>query len=316
MNNARNIAFWVVLLLLILALFNLFSGGQATLNARNLSYSEFIQQVEAGKVAAVTLDGERVTIKGTDNATYSTVKPDGEMLTDKLIAKGIDVQVTPQQQSGFMSLLMTFLPFLVLIGVWIYFMNRMQGGGRGGAMGFGKSKAKLLTEKNGRVTFDDVAGIDEAKEELEEIVEFLRNPQKFSRLGGKIPKGALLVGPPGTGKTLLARAIAGEAGVPFFTISGSDFVEMFVGVGASRVRDMFEQAKKNAPCIVFIDEIDAVGRARGVGIGGGNDEREQTLNQLLVEMDGFEANEGVIIIAATNRKDVLDPPVLSPASSK
>ncbi len=312
MNNARNIAFWVVLLLLILALFNLFSGGQATLNARNLSYSEFIQQVEAGKVAAVTLDGERVTIKGTDNATYSTVKPDGEMLTDKLIAKGIDVQVTPQQQSGFMSLLMTFLPFLVLIGVWIYFMNRMQGGGRGGAMGFGKSKAKLLTEKNGRVTFDDVAGIDEAKEELEEIVEFLRNPQKFSRLGGKIPKGALLVGPPGTGKTLLARAIAGEAGVPFFTISGSDFVEMFVGVGASRVRDMFEQAKKNAPCIVFIDEIDAVGRARGVGIGGGNDEREQTLNQLLVEMDGFEANEGVIIIAATNRKDVLDPALLRP----
>ncbi|WP_395541130.1 ATP-dependent zinc metalloprotease FtsH [Neotabrizicola sp. sgz301269] len=312
MNNARNIAFWVVLLLLILALFNLFSGGQATLNARNLSYSDFITQVEAGKVASVTLDGERVTMKGTDGNTYSTIKPDGEMLTDKLIAKGVDVQVTPQQQSGFMSLLMTFLPFLVLIGVWIYFMNRMQGGGRGGAMGFGKSKAKLLTEKNGRVTFDDVAGIDEAKEELEEIVEFLRNPQKFSRLGGKIPKGALLVGPPGTGKTLLARAIAGEAGVPFFTISGSDFVEMFVGVGASRVRDMFEQAKKNAPCIVFIDEIDAVGRARGVGIGGGNDEREQTLNQLLVEMDGFEANEGVIIIAATNRKDVLDPALLRP----
>jgi cell division protease FtsH len=311
-NNARNIAFWVVLLLLVVALFNLFSGGQATLNARNLSYSEFIAQVDSGKVAAVTLDGERVTITGTDGKTYTTVKPDGEVLTDRLIAKGINVQATPQQQSGFMSLLMTFLPFLVLIGVWIYFMNRMQGGGRGGAMGFGKSKAKLLTEKNGRVTFDDVAGIDEAKEELEEIVEFLRNPQKFSRLGGRIPKGALLVGPPGTGKTLLARAIAGEAGVPFFTISGSDFVEMFVGVGASRVRDMFEQAKKNAPCIVFIDEIDAVGRARGVGIGGGNDEREQTLNQLLVEMDGFEANEGVIIIAATNRKDVLDPALLRP----
>ncbi|MGC1487821.1 MAG: ATP-dependent zinc metalloprotease FtsH, partial [Albidovulum sp.] len=201
---------------------------------------------------------------------------------------------------------------LVLIGIWIFFMNRMQGGGKGGAMGFGKSRAKLLTEKQGRVTFDDVAGIDEAKEELEEIVEFLRNPQKFSRLGGKIPKGALLVGPPGTGKTLLARAIAGEAGVPFFTISGSDFVEMFVGVGASRVRDMFEQAKKNAPCIVFIDEIDAVGRSRGVGIGGGNDEREQTLNQLLVEMDGFEANEGIIIVAATNRKDVLDPALLRP----
>jgi cell division protease FtsH len=207
---------------------------------------------------------------------------------------------------------MTIFPFLLLIGVWIYFMNRMQGGGKGGAMGFGKSKAKLLTEKQGRVTFDDVAGIDEAKEELEEIVEFLRNPQKFSRLGGKIPKGALLVGPPGTGKTLLARAIAGEAGVPFFTISGSDFVEMFVGVGASRVRDMFEQAKKNAPCIVFIDEIDAVGRHRGAGYGGGNDEREQTLNQLLVEMDGFEANEGVIIIAATNRRDVLDPALLRP----
>jgi cell division protease FtsH len=311
-NNARNIAFWVVLLLLVVALFNLFSGGQATLNARNLSYSEFIAQVDSGKVATVTLDGERVTITGTDGKTYTTVKPEGEVLTDRLIAKGINVQATPQQQSGFMSLLMTFLPFLVLIGVWIYFMNRMQGGGRGGAMGFGKSKAKLLTEKNGRVTFDDVAGIDEAKEELEEIVEFLRNPQKFSRLGGRIPKGALLVGPPGTGKTLLARAIAGEAGVPFFTISGSDFVEMFVGVGASRVRDMFEQAKKNAPCIVFIDEIDAVGRARGVGIGGGNDEREQTLNQLLVEMDGFEANEGVIIIAATNRKDVLDPALLRP----
>jgi cell division protease FtsH len=218
----------------------------------------------------------------------------------------------PQQQSGFTTLLISFLPFLLLIGVWIYFMNRMQGGGRGGAMGFGKSKAKLLTEKHGRVTFDDVAGIDEAKEELEEIVEFLRNPQKFSRLGGKIPKGALLVGPPGTGKTLLARAIAGEAGVPFFTISGSDFVEMFVGVGASRVRDMFEQAKKNAPCIVFIDEIDAVGRSRGVGYGGGNDEREQTLNQLLVEMDGFEANEGIIIVAATNRPDVLDPALLRP----
>ena len=224
----------------------------------------------------------------------------------------MDVTAKRQEQSGFLSLFGFWLPFLVLIGVWIFFMNRMQGGGKGGAMGFGKSRAKLLTERQGRVTFDDVAGIDEAKEELEEIVEFLRNPQKFSRLGGKIPKGALLVGPPGTGKTLLARAIAGEAGVPFFTISGSDFVEMFVGVGASRVRDMFEQAKKNAPCIVFIDEIDAVGRARGVGIGGGNDEREQTLNQLLVEMDGFDANEGVIIVAATNRRDVLDPALLRP----
>jgi cell division protease FtsH len=260
----------------------------------------------------VRIDGEVVTYQGTDGATYSTVKPQSDPIAERLIEKGVEVSVVRQEQSGFMSLLGVWLPFLVLIGIWIFFMNRMQGGGKGGAMGFGKSKAKLLTEKNGRVTFDDVAGIDEAKEELEEIVEFLRNPQKFSRLGGKIPKGALLVGPPGTGKTLLARAIAGEAGVPFFTISGSDFVEMFVGVGASRVRDMFEQAKKNAPCIVFIDEIDAVGRSRGVGIGGGNDEREQTLNQLLVEMDGFEANEGIIIIAATNRKDVLDPALLRP----
>jgi cell division protease FtsH len=311
-GNARNIAFWVVLLVLIMALFQLFSGGQTTMSSRTLSYSEFIDQVDAGQVASVTLDGERVIVKGKDGNTYVAIKPEGEVLTDRLIAKGVNVQAEAQQQSGIMSLISLWLPFLVLIGIWFFFMNRMQGGGRGGAMGFGKSRAKLLTEKSGRVTFDDVAGIDEAKEELEEIVEFLRNPQKFSRLGGKIPKGALLVGPPGTGKTLLARAIAGEAGVPFFTISGSDFVEMFVGVGASRVRDMFEQAKKNAPCIVFIDEIDAVGRARGVGMGGGNDEREQTLNQLLVEMDGFEANEGVIIVAATNRKDVLDPALLRP----
>jgi cell division protease FtsH len=251
-------------------------------------------------------------VRGTDGTRFATIRPANEQITDRLLAKGVKVSAEAQEQSGLLSVISLWLPFLVLIGVWFFFMNRMQGGGRGGAMGFGKSRAKLLTEKHGRVTFDDVAGIDEAKEELEEIVEFLRNPQKFSRLGGKIPKGALLVGPPGTGKTLLARAIAGEAGVPFFTISGSDFVEMFVGVGASRVRDMFEQAKKNAPCIVFIDEIDAVGRARGVGIGGGNDEREQTLNQLLVEMDGFEANEGVIIVAATNRKDVLDPALLRP----
>ncbi len=312
MGNARNIAFWVVLFLLILALFNLFSGNTTTMSSRSLSYSDFIARVDTGDVQSVTLDGERVLVKAKDGTQYVTIKPDGETLTDRLITKGVEVKAEPQEQSGFMSMIAVWLPFLVLIGVWIFFMNRMQGGGRGGAMGFGKSRAKLLTEKHGRVTFDDVAGIDEAKEELEEIVEFLRNPQKFSRLGGKIPKGALLVGPPGTGKTLLARAIAGEAGVPFFTISGSDFVEMFVGVGASRVRDMFEQAKKNAPCIVFIDEIDAVGRARGVGIGGGNDEREQTLNQLLVEMDGFEANEGVIIVAATNRKDVLDPALLRP----
>ncbi|WP_151720498.1 ATP-dependent zinc metalloprotease FtsH [Gemmobacter serpentinus] len=312
MGNARNIAFWVVLFLLILTLFQMFNGNSTTTASRNLSYSDFIARVDQGQVQSVTLDGERVIVRGKDGNTYGTIKPDGEEITDRLIAKGVEVRAEPQQQSGFMSLISLWLPFIVLIGIWIFFMNRMQGGGKGGAMGFGKSRAKLLTEKHGRVTFDDVAGIDEAKEELEEIVEFLRNPQKFSRLGGKIPKGALLVGPPGTGKTLLARAIAGEAGVPFFTISGSDFVEMFVGVGASRVRDMFEQAKKNAPCIVFIDEIDAVGRARGVGIGGGNDEREQTLNQLLVEMDGFEANEGVIIVAATNRKDVLDPALLRP----
>jgi cell division protease FtsH len=311
-GNARNIAFWVVLFLLVLALFNLFNGSQATSTSRPMAYSDFIAQVDQGAVASVILDGERVIVTAKDNTKYVTIRPEGEEITDHLITKGVEVRAESQQESGIMSFVSLWLPFLVLIGIWIFFMNRMQGGGKGGAMGFGKSRAKLLTEKQGRVTFDDVAGIDEAKEELEEIVEFLRNPQKFSRLGGKIPKGALLVGPPGTGKTLLARAIAGEAGVPFFTISGSDFVEMFVGVGASRVRDMFEQAKKNAPCIVFIDEIDAVGRARGVGIGGGNDEREQTLNQLLVEMDGFEANEGVIIVAATNRKDVLDPALLRP----
>ncbi|MGR3540750.1 MAG: ATP-dependent metallopeptidase FtsH/Yme1/Tma family protein, partial [Hasllibacter sp.] len=269
MGNARSIAFWVVLGLLLVALFNMFSGGQGGLNSRQIPYSDFIEAVDDGEVASVVLDGERVEFRGTDGATYTTISPGDDGLTDRLIDADIPIQARPQQQSGFAAILMTFLPFLLLIGVWIYFMNRMQGGGRGGAMGFGKSRAKLLTEKHGRVTFEDVAGIDEAKDELEEIVEFLRNPQKFSRLGGKIPKGALLVGPPGTGKTLLARAIAGEAGVPFFTISGSDFVEMFVGVGASRVRDMFEQAKKNAPCIIFIDEIDAVGRHRGAGLGGG-----------------------------------------------
>lgn len=311
MGNARNIAFWVVLFLLILALFNLFGGSGNTLQSREVSYSEFVAAVEDGSVSNVTLDGEQVRFRrGAED--FVTIKPQDAEVTGLLIANNVPVRAEQQQQSGFQTFLVSLLPFLLLIGVWVYFMNRMQGGGKGGAMGFGKSKAKMLTEKHGRVTFDDVAGIDEAKEELEEIVEFLRNPQKFSRLGGKIPKGALLVGPPGTGKTLLARAIAGEAGVPFFTISGSDFVEMFVGVGASRVRDMFEQAKKNAPCIVFIDEIDAVGRHRGAGYGGGNDEREQTLNQLLVEMDGFEANEGVIIIAATNRKDVLDPALLRP----
>ena len=282
------------------------------MQSREVPFSEFVKNVTGGEIRAVTLDGEKVRFTGPDNREQFTIRPSDADVTNLLIANDVAIRAEQQETSGLQSFLMTVFPFLLLIGVWIYFMNRMQGGGRGGAMGFGKSKAKLLTEKQGRVTFDDVAGIDEAKEELEEIVEFLRNPQKFSKLGGKIPTGALLVGPPGTGKTLLARAIAGEAGVPFFTISGSDFVEMFVGVGASRVRDMFEQAKKNAPCIVFIDEIDAVGRNRGSGYGGGNDEREQTLNQLLVEMDGFEANEGVIILAATNRRDVLDPALLRP----
>jgi len=312
LGNNRNLAFWVVLFLMIVVLFNVFSSGSGGMQSREISYSEFVANVENGSIDAVTLDGEKVSFIGGDKREYYTIRPGDADVTDLLIQNEVAIRAEQQETSGLQAFLVSLLPFLLLIGVWIYFMNRMQGGGRGGAMGFGKSKAKLLTEKQGRVTFDDVAGIDEAKEELEEIVEFLRNPQKFSRLGGKIPKGALLVGPPGTGKTLLARAIAGEAGVPFFTISGSDFVEMFVGVGASRVRDMFEQAKKNAPCIVFIDEIDAVGRHRGAGYGGGNDEREQTLNQLLVEMDGFEANEGVIILAATNRRDVLDPALLRP----
>ena len=312
MGNNRNVAFWVVLFLLIVVLFNVFSTGSSSIQSREVPFSEFVNNVTGGEIRAVTLDGEKVRFTGPDNREQFTIRPGDADVTNLLIANDVAIRAEQQETSGLQSFLMTVFPFLLLIGVWIYFMNRMQGGGRGGAMGFGKSKAKLLTEKQGRVTFDDVAGIDEAKEELEEIVEFLRNPQKFSKLGGKIPTGALLVGPPGTGKTLLARAIAGEAGVPFFTISGSDFVEMFVGVGASRVRDMFEQAKKNAPCIVFIDEIDAVGRNRGSGYGGGNDEREQTLNQLLVEMDGFEANEGVIILAATNRRDVLDPALLRP----
>ena len=311
MGNARNIAFWLVLLLLIVALFNLFSGGQTQMNSQEIAYSEFVDRVERGEVSEVTLDGERI-IGQAGTEQFVVIKPAEVDVTEVLLNNNVEISAKSQEQNGLLAYVGTLLPFIIIIGIWIFFMNRMQGGGKGGAMGFGKSRAKLLTEKHGRVTFDDVAGIDEAKEELEEIVEFLRNPQKFSRLGGKIPKGALLVGPPGTGKTLLARAIAGEAGVPFFTISGSDFVEMFVGVGASRVRDMFDQAKKNAPCILFIDEIDAVGRSRGAGYGGGNDEREQTLNQLLVEMDGFEANEGIIIVAATNRADVLDPALLRP----
>jgi len=316
LGNARNFAFWIVLFVMILALFRLFSDGQTMASNNEVPYSEFILQVDGGNVAMADVDGETVRYRGSDGKDYFTIVPGNEEVVagvlERMLDKGVEVKAEPQAQSGLFSLFSLLFPVLILIGFWFFMMNRMQGGGKGGAMGFGKSKAKMLTEREGRVTFDDVAGIDEAKEELEEIVEFLRNPQKFSRLGGTIPKGALLVGPPGTGKTLLARAIAGEAGVPFFTISGSDFVEMFVGVGASRVRDMFEQAKKNAPCIVFIDEIDAVGRHRGAGYGGGNDEREQTLNQLLVEMDGFEANEGVIILAATNRKDVLDPALLRP----
>ena len=313
MGNIKNFAFWAVLFLLVFALFNLMnSGSPLGGNTTEITYSEFIRQAEAGNVQYVTVDGEKLIVSGSDGKSYYTINPRDDQMTDRLLNAGVEIRGEPQESGGLSVFLMNILPFLLLIGVWFFFMNRMQGGGRGGAMGFGKSKAKLLTEASGKVTFDDVAGIDEAKEELEEIVEFLRNPQKFSKLGGKIPTGALLVGLPGTGKTLLARAIAGEAGVPFFTISGSDFVEMFVGVGASRVRDMFEQAKKNSPCIVFIDEIDAVGRHRGAGYGGGNDEREQTLNQLLVEMDGFEENDGVIIVAATNRRDVLDPALLRP----
>ncbi len=312
MGNSRNLAFWVVLFLLVVALFNLFNNGQGTTASNEVPFSQLMTSVESGEVSRVTLDGEKAYVTTSSGAREVAIIPKDVDITPTLLENNVEIEATPQEQSGLFSALSLWLPFIILIGVWVFFMNRMQGGGKGGAMGFGKSKAKLLNERAGRVTFDDVAGIDEAKEELEEIVEFLRNPQKFSRLGGKIPKGALLVGPPGTGKTLLARAIAGEAGVPFFTISGSDFVEMFVGVGASRVRDMFDQAKKNAPCIVFIDEIDAVGRHRGAGYGGGNDEREQTLNQLLVEMDGFEANEGVILLAATNRPDVLDPALLRP----
>ncbi len=312
MNNlGRNFALWAVVVLLVVALFNLFQPSGGKPNASQLAYSEFLSEVNAGHVRDVVVQGARITGQMADGRSFQTYRIEDPTLIATLSGKNVRMEVKPEENDVMGHYLMSWLPMLVLVGVWIFFMRQMQSGGRG-AMGFGKSRAKLLTEKQGRVTFEDVAGIDEAKAELEEVVEFLRDPQKFQRLGGKIPKGVLLVGPPGTGKTLLARAIAGEANVPFFTISGSDFVEMFVGVGASRVRDMFEQGKKNAPCIIFIDEIDAVGRHRGAGLGGGNDEREQTLNQLLVEMDGFESNEGVILVAATNRPDVLDPALLRP----
>ena len=314
MNNmTRNIVLWVIIGVVMLSLFNMFQPGTSSRSA-SIPFSDFVAQVESGDMREVTIEGKNLRGVTNNNIPISSYMPDDSNIIDTLQANNVRIVARPDTSNspGLFSLLLSWFPMLLFIGVWIFFMRQMQGGGRNGAMGFGKSRAKLLTEHHGRVTFDDVAGIDEAKTELEEVVEFLRDPSRFQRLGGKIPKGVLLVVPPGTGKTLLAKAIAGEANVPFFTISGSDFVEMFVGVGASRVRDMFEQGKKNAPCIIFIDEIDAVGRHRGAGLGGGNDEREQTLNQMLVEMDGFEANEGVILIAATNRPDVLDPALLRP----
>jgi cell division protease FtsH len=312
-NFGRNLALWVIIALLLVVLFNLFQPGTSHTAATQVAYSDFITEVNGGRVRDVVIQGRTVSGQLTDGRTFQTYTPEDPSLVNRLTDKGVRVIAKPEESdvNPLLHYLLSWFPMLLLIGVWVFFMRQMQAGG-GRAMGFGKSRARMLTEKQGRVVFDDVAGIDEAKGELQEIVEFLKDPQKFQRLGGKIPKGVLLIGPPGTGKTLLARAIAGEANVPFFTISGSDFVEMFVGVGASRVRDMFEQGKKNAPCIIFIDEIDAVGRHRGAGLGGGNDEREQTLNQMLVEMDGFESNEGVILIAATNRPDVLDPALLRP----
>ena len=314
MSNFKNFAVWVLGALLLVALFNLFQSPSPQSGAgTEITFSRLLSDVDSGNVSEVTIQGDKISGTYSDGRKFSTYAPQDPSLVDRLYNKGVAITAKPSEDNvpSLLGILVSWFPMLLLIAVWIFFMRQMQGGG-GKAMGFGKSKAKLLTERHGRVMFDDVAGIDEAKDDLTEIVDFLRDPAKFQRLGGRIPKGVLLVGPPGTGKTLLARAIAGEANVPFFTISGSDFVEMFVGVGASRVRDMFEQAKKNAPCIIFIDEIDAVGRHRGAGLGGGNDEREQTLNQLLVEMDGFEANEGIIIIAATNRPDVLDPALLRP----
>ncbi|SDR32931.1 ATP-dependent zinc metalloprotease FtsH [Pseudovibrio sp. Tun.PSC04-5.I4] len=311
-TNFRNFALWVIIGLLLIALFQLFQNPTSRSNTNEIAYSQFVSQAEQGDVREVTIQEQQISGKYSNGGTFQTYAPKDAKYVEVLQSKGVLINAKPPSENfSLFGTLISWLPMLLILGIWIFVMRQMQGGG-GKAMGFGKSKAKLLTESSGRITFEDVAGIDEAKEDLQEIVEFLQDPQKFQRLGARIPRGVLLVGPPGTGKTLTARAVAGEANAPFFTISGSDFVEMFVGVGASRVRDMFEQAKKNSPCIIFIDEIDAVGRHRGAGLGGGNDEREQTLNQLLVEMDGFEANEGVIIIAATNRPDVLDPALLRP----
>lgn len=310
----RNLALWIIIGLFLVAIFNLFQAPPSQKQHVDVEYSKLLQDAKEGRIQEVLIRGDTVSGRLSDGLTFSSIIPtNNSNLADKLAESGVKVKFArvEEEMPTFFQILISWLPMILLIGVWIFFMRQMQSGGNK-AMGFGKSKARLMDDKMTQVTFKDVAGVDEAKQELEEVVEFLRDPQKFQRLGGKIPRGLLLVGPPGTGKTLLARAIAGEANVPFFTISGSDFVEMFVGVGASRVRDLFEQGKKNAPCIIFIDEIDAVGRHRGAGLGGGNDEREQTLNQLLVEMDGFEANDGVILIAATNRPDVLDPALLRP----
>ncbi len=307
----KNLSMWLVIGLTMILLFNLFNTPQG--QNTSMTYSEFWASVENGNINHVTITGEKITGSGQDGRPFYTVTPDDTELIPMLRKSGVDISVRePEETPWYITIFVSWFPMLLLIGVWIFFMRQMQMGGKGGALSFGKTRAKLQEGGETKVTFKDVAGIDEAKEELEEIIDFLRDPQKFTKLGGRIPKGVLLAGSPGTGKTLLARAIAGEAEVPFFSISGSDFVEMFVGVGASRVRDLFTQGKKNAPCIIFIDEIDAVGRHRGAGLGGGHDEREQTLNQLLVEMDGFESNEGVIIIAATNRPDVLDPALLRP----
>ena len=312
--NLKNVALWLFIAFIAFGLFNLF-GGPGSDNTRSiqLTYSQFLDEVDAGSITDVEIKGKDITGKYSDGRSFKTYEPNDPTLVDRLNQRGVNISAVPLDDGypSLLGILISWFPMLLLIGVWIFFMRQMQGG-KGGAMGFGRSKAKLLTENKNKVTFNDVAGIDEAKEELVEIVDFLKDPRKFQKLGGRIPKGALLIGPPGTGKTLLARAIAGEAGVPFFTISGSDFVEMFVGVGASRVRDMFEQGRRHAPCIIFIDEIDAVGRSRGAGLGGGNDEREQTLNQILVEMDGFDTQEGIILVAATNRPDVLDPALLRP----